>query len=153
MLCTPVLELLAIPVGQLKQMSFCSKMASHTFFSMSSRFLYLSPSQMDVSAMSVSPTTNESTSVMKCLCWDRCECFTRFDHKYYHSHTHLCITCDLTVFHLLFAVEPPSDLKFKILNENTVDMSWTRPSSTIEGFKIQVVSDAGQCGVSTSVYT
>uniref|UniRef100_A0A4W6E660 Collagen alpha-1(XII) chain n=1 Tax=Lates calcarifer TaxID=8187 RepID=A0A4W6E660_LATCA len=44
-------------------------------------------------------------------------------------------------------VEPPSDLKFKILNENTVEMSWTRPSSTIEGFRIQVVSDAGQYGV------
>uniref|UniRef100_A0A3Q1GPI4 Collagen, type XII, alpha 1a n=1 Tax=Acanthochromis polyacanthus TaxID=80966 RepID=A0A3Q1GPI4_9TELE len=39
-------------------------------------------------------------------------------------------------------VEPPSDLKFKILNENTVEMSWTRPSSRIEGFRIQVVSDA-----------
>ncbi|XP_018553321.1 LOW QUALITY PROTEIN: collagen alpha-1(XII) chain [Lates calcarifer] len=41
-------------------------------------------------------------------------------------------------------VEPPSDLKFKILNENTVEMSWTRPSSTIEGFRIQVVSDADE---------
>uniref|UniRef100_A0A3B3VGS5 Collagen alpha-1(XII) chain n=1 Tax=Poecilia latipinna TaxID=48699 RepID=A0A3B3VGS5_9TELE len=39
-------------------------------------------------------------------------------------------------------VEPPSDLKFKILNENTVEMSWVRPSATIEGFRIQVVSDA-----------
>uniref|UniRef100_A0A3Q4H4L4 Collagen alpha-1(XII) chain n=1 Tax=Neolamprologus brichardi TaxID=32507 RepID=A0A3Q4H4L4_NEOBR len=35
-------------------------------------------------------------------------------------------------------VEPPSDLKFHILNENTVEMSWVRPSATIEGFKIQV---------------
>ncbi|XP_047466383.1 collagen alpha-1(XII) chain isoform X2 [Mugil cephalus] len=41
-------------------------------------------------------------------------------------------------------VEPPSSLKFKILNENTVEMSWTRPSSTIEGFRIQVVSDADE---------
>uniref|UniRef100_A0A3Q3B4I5 Collagen alpha-1(XII) chain n=1 Tax=Kryptolebias marmoratus TaxID=37003 RepID=A0A3Q3B4I5_KRYMA len=41
-------------------------------------------------------------------------------------------------------VEPPSDLKFKILNENTVEMSWTKPSVTIEGFRIQVVSDAGK---------
>ncbi|XP_044022471.1 collagen alpha-1(XII) chain isoform X2 [Siniperca chuatsi] len=41
-------------------------------------------------------------------------------------------------------VEPPSDLKFKILNENTVDMSWTRPLSRIEGFRIQVVSDADE---------
>uniref|UniRef100_A0A8C9VM80 Collagen alpha-1(XII) chain n=1 Tax=Scleropages formosus TaxID=113540 RepID=A0A8C9VM80_SCLFO len=39
-------------------------------------------------------------------------------------------------------LEPPSDLKFKILNENTVQMSWKQPSSQIEGFRIQVVSDA-----------
>lgn len=32
MLRMPVLELLAIVVGQLKQMPFYSKMASHTFF-------------------------------------------------------------------------------------------------------------------------
>ncbi|KAF0044542.1 hypothetical protein F2P81_003700 [Scophthalmus maximus] len=41
-------------------------------------------------------------------------------------------------------VEPPSDLKFKIINENTVEMSWTRPSSQIEGFRIQVVSDTDE---------
>ncbi|XP_028294319.1 collagen alpha-1(XII) chain isoform X3 [Gouania willdenowi] len=41
-------------------------------------------------------------------------------------------------------VEPPSDLKFKILNENTVEMSWRRPSSQIEGFRIQVTSDADE---------
>ncbi|XP_056248925.1 collagen alpha-1(XII) chain isoform X1 [Seriola aureovittata] len=41
-------------------------------------------------------------------------------------------------------VEPPSDLKFKILNENTVDMSWARPSARIDGFRIQVVSDADE---------
>ncbi|KAM7403882.1 hypothetical protein PAMA_004351 [Pampus argenteus] len=41
-------------------------------------------------------------------------------------------------------VEPPSDLKFKILNENTVEMSWRRPSSTIEGFRIQIISDADE---------
>ncbi|XP_024152990.1 collagen alpha-1(XII) chain isoform X2 [Oryzias melastigma] len=41
-------------------------------------------------------------------------------------------------------VEPPSDLKFKILNENTVEMSWQKPSSRIEGFRIQVVSDADE---------
>ncbi|XP_044230033.1 collagen alpha-1(XII) chain isoform X2 [Thunnus albacares] len=41
-------------------------------------------------------------------------------------------------------VEPPSDLKFKILNENSVEMSWTRPSSRIEGFRIQIVSDADE---------
>uniref|UniRef100_A0A8D0CJY5 Collagen type XII alpha 1 chain n=1 Tax=Scleropages formosus TaxID=113540 RepID=A0A8D0CJY5_SCLFO len=48
----------------------------------------------------------------------------------------------LILLNLLFAVEPPSDLKFKILNENTVQMSWKQPSSQIEGFRIQVVSDA-----------
>lgn len=66
MLCMPVLELLATLVGQLKQMPFCSKMASHTS-SMLSRVLYLSPSQLDVSAMCLCPTMNKSTSVMKCL--------------------------------------------------------------------------------------
>uniref|UniRef100_A0A671NCH2 Collagen, type XII, alpha 1a n=1 Tax=Sinocyclocheilus anshuiensis TaxID=1608454 RepID=A0A671NCH2_9TELE len=39
-------------------------------------------------------------------------------------------------------VEPPSDLNFKILNENTVHMSWRRPSSQIQGYRIQVISDA-----------
>uniref|UniRef100_A0A672RH16 Collagen alpha-1(XII) chain n=1 Tax=Sinocyclocheilus grahami TaxID=75366 RepID=A0A672RH16_SINGR len=38
-------------------------------------------------------------------------------------------------------LEPPSDLKFKILNENTVHMSWRRPSSQIQGYRIQVISD------------
>uniref|UniRef100_A0A673M076 Collagen alpha-1(XII) chain n=1 Tax=Sinocyclocheilus rhinocerous TaxID=307959 RepID=A0A673M076_9TELE len=38
-------------------------------------------------------------------------------------------------------VHPPSDLKFKILNENTVHMSWRRPSSQIQGYRIQVISD------------
>uniref|UniRef100_A0A8C2I8G6 Collagen, type XII, alpha 1a n=1 Tax=Cyprinus carpio TaxID=7962 RepID=A0A8C2I8G6_CYPCA len=37
--------------------------------------------------------------------------------------------------------KPPSDLKFKILNENTVHMSWRRPSSRIQGYRIQVISD------------
>uniref|UniRef100_A0A3B4UBU8 Collagen alpha-1(XII) chain n=1 Tax=Seriola dumerili TaxID=41447 RepID=A0A3B4UBU8_SERDU len=34
--------------------------------------------------------------------------------------------------------------KFKILNENTVEMSWARPSARIDGFRIQVVSDADE---------
>ncbi|KAK7152488.1 hypothetical protein R3I93_010645 [Phoxinus phoxinus] len=38
-------------------------------------------------------------------------------------------------------VEPPSDLKFKILNENTVQMSWRRPATRIRGYRIQVMSD------------
>ncbi|XP_061599580.1 collagen alpha-1(XII) chain-like isoform X2 [Cololabis saira] len=41
-------------------------------------------------------------------------------------------------------VEPPSDLKFKIVNENTVEMSWIRPSSTIQGFRILVTSDTDE---------
>uniref|UniRef100_A0A672IPW9 Collagen, type XII, alpha 1a n=1 Tax=Salarias fasciatus TaxID=181472 RepID=A0A672IPW9_SALFA len=49
---------------------------------------------------------------------------------------------DLMLFCVSFAVEPPSDLKFKILNENSVEMSWRRPSSSIEGFRIYVTSDA-----------
>ncbi|KAM3861132.1 collagen alpha-1(XII) chain-like [Diretmus argenteus] len=38
-------------------------------------------------------------------------------------------------------VDPPSQLRFKILNENTVQMTWTKPSSRIEGYRIQVTSD------------
>lgn len=53
------------------------------------------------------------------------------------------VSRDLDSFILLFAVEPPSDLKFKILNENTVQMSWRRPSSQIRGYRIQVTSDTG----------
>uniref|UniRef100_A0A8C7CZN4 Collagen alpha-1(XII) chain n=1 Tax=Oncorhynchus kisutch TaxID=8019 RepID=A0A8C7CZN4_ONCKI len=50
----------------------------------------------------------------------------------------------LTSVPLLFAVEPPSDLKFKILNENTVQMSWRKPSQRIQGYRIQVVSDTDE---------
>uniref|UniRef100_A0A8C7T3I5 Collagen alpha-1(XII) chain n=1 Tax=Oncorhynchus mykiss TaxID=8022 RepID=A0A8C7T3I5_ONCMY len=50
----------------------------------------------------------------------------------------------LTSVRLLFAVEPPSDLKFTILNENTVQMSWRKPSHRIQGYKIQVVSDTDE---------
>lgn len=42
-----------------------------------------------------------------------------------------------------FAVTPPSDLRFKILNENTVEMTWKLPQSRIEGFRIQVSSGTG----------
>lgn len=117
------------------------------------RVLYLSPSQMDISVMCLSPTMNKSTSVMKCLLLGS---MWMLDWKYitliwayiYHIHTYVYVCCDLTVFHLLFAVEPPSDLKFKIINENTVEMTWARPPSRIDGFRIQVVSDAGQYEVS-----
>ncbi|XP_053301278.1 collagen alpha-1(XII) chain [Pleuronectes platessa] len=40
------------------------------------------------------------------------------------------------------SVDPPSDLRFKILNENTVQMIWSRPGSRIQGYRIQVTSDA-----------
>uniref|UniRef100_A0A8D0CFC3 Collagen alpha-1(XII) chain n=2 Tax=Salvator merianae TaxID=96440 RepID=A0A8D0CFC3_SALMN len=35
-------------------------------------------------------------------------------------------------------VNPPSDLKFKIVDEHTVRMSWTRPSDAIEGYRITI---------------
>ncbi|XP_040920044.1 collagen alpha-1(XII) chain isoform X3 [Toxotes jaculatrix] len=38
-------------------------------------------------------------------------------------------------------VDAPSDLRFKILNENTVQMLWTRPQSRIQGYRIQVTSN------------
>ncbi|KAK2855870.1 hypothetical protein Q5P01_004605 [Channa striata] len=38
-------------------------------------------------------------------------------------------------------VDPPSDLKFKILNEKTVQMTWRRPQSRIQGYRIEVTSD------------
>ncbi|XP_074540734.1 collagen alpha-1(XII) chain isoform X2 [Halichoeres trimaculatus] len=41
-------------------------------------------------------------------------------------------------------VAPPSDLRFKILNENTVQMTWTRPQMRIQGYRIQVTSDTGE---------
>ncbi|XP_067097113.1 collagen alpha-1(XII) chain [Osmerus mordax] len=41
-------------------------------------------------------------------------------------------------------VDAPSDLRFKILNENTVQMTWGLPSSRIEGFRLQVVSDTDE---------
>ncbi|KAJ8392978.1 hypothetical protein AAFF_G00068820 [Aldrovandia affinis] len=41
-------------------------------------------------------------------------------------------------------VQPPSDLKFEILNENTVQMSWKRTVSRIQGYRIQVVSDTDE---------
>uniref|UniRef100_A0A8C2FM79 Collagen alpha-1(XII) chain n=1 Tax=Cyprinus carpio TaxID=7962 RepID=A0A8C2FM79_CYPCA len=41
----------------------------------------------------------------------------------------------------LSPVTPPSDLRFKILNENTVQMIWKQPLSRIEGLKVVVTSD------------
>uniref|UniRef100_A0A674ES42 Collagen type XII alpha 1 chain n=1 Tax=Salmo trutta TaxID=8032 RepID=A0A674ES42_SALTR len=45
---------------------------------------------------------------------------------------------------LVSQFEPPSDLRFKILNENTVQMTWNVPLTRIEGFKIQVASDTDE---------
>uniref|UniRef100_A0A674ERZ4 Collagen alpha-1(XII) chain n=1 Tax=Salmo trutta TaxID=8032 RepID=A0A674ERZ4_SALTR len=45
---------------------------------------------------------------------------------------------------ILYSFEPPSDLRFKILNENTVQMTWNVPLTRIEGFKIQVASDTDE---------
>uniref|UniRef100_A0A3Q1AKS5 Collagen alpha-1(XII) chain n=1 Tax=Amphiprion ocellaris TaxID=80972 RepID=A0A3Q1AKS5_AMPOC len=44
----------------------------------------------------------------------------------------------------LYEVDAPSDLRFKILNENTVQMIWSRPRSRIQGYRIQVTSDTGE---------
>ncbi|TRY57351.1 hypothetical protein DNTS_024942 [Danionella cerebrum] len=38
-------------------------------------------------------------------------------------------------------VMPPSELRFKILNENTVQMTWKQPLSRIQGYRVQVMSD------------
>ncbi|XP_059354175.1 collagen alpha-1(XII) chain-like isoform X2 [Carassius carassius] len=38
-------------------------------------------------------------------------------------------------------VTPPSDLRFTILNENTVQMTWKQPLSRIEGLRVLVTSD------------
>lgn len=48
----------------------------------------------------------------------------------------MCLCC---------AVEPPSDLRFKILKENSVQMSWNRPRSRIQGYRIQVSGGPGEC--------
>lgn len=77
--------------------------------------------------------------------WDQCEClpFDSIKNTTAVIHAWGCF-CDLTLSRLVFSVESPSNLKFKILNENTVEMTWTGPSSSIEGFRIQVISDAGE---------
>lgn len=49
-----------------------------------------------------------------------------------------------TNFNSLFAVDPPSDLNFKIIDENTVHMSWERPSDPIVGYRITVDSTTGE---------
>lgn len=148
------LSCVAILVEQLKQMPFSSqKMAPHTFSVLSRFILFFSPRH-----------SHQRTSV-SCVCrqqWTESasvpEVFVvginviDFRHQYNHKHTYcLYVFCDLTPCRFLLAVEPPSGLKFKILNENSVEMSWVRPSARIDGFRIQVVSEAGQYEVSMIV--
>lgn len=45
---------------------------------------------------------------------------------------------------LSFAVDPPSDLNFKIIDENTVHMSWARPTDPIVGYRITVDPTTGK---------
>lgn len=51
----------------------------------------------------------------------------------------ICSTSNtITAWYKSFAVNPPSDLNFKIINEHTVQMSWKRPPDSIEGYRITV---------------
>uniref|UniRef100_A0A3Q3LUA7 Collagen, type XII, alpha 1b n=1 Tax=Mastacembelus armatus TaxID=205130 RepID=A0A3Q3LUA7_9TELE len=56
--------------------------------------------------------------------------------------------CRLTVSLLelltVATIDPPTDLRFKILNENTVQMLWSRPQSRIQGYRVQVTSDTDE---------
>lgn len=61
---------------------------------------------------------------------------------FYHKYTYFA-KAGTNICNFFFTVEPPSDLRFKILNENTVQMTWNVPLTRIEGFKIQVASDTG----------
>uniref|UniRef100_A0A7N8YCC1 Collagen alpha-1(XII) chain n=1 Tax=Mastacembelus armatus TaxID=205130 RepID=A0A7N8YCC1_9TELE len=45
---------------------------------------------------------------------------------------------------LMLSIDPPTDLRFKILNENTVQMLWSRPQSRIQGYRVQVTSDTDE---------
>uniref|UniRef100_A0A4W5MT26 Collagen, type XII, alpha 1b n=1 Tax=Hucho hucho TaxID=62062 RepID=A0A4W5MT26_9TELE len=62
---------------------------------------------------------------------------------FYHKYTYFA-KAGINICNFFFAVEPPSDLRFKILNENTVQMTWNVPLTRIEGFKIQVASDTDE---------
>lgn len=44
----------------------------------------------------------------------------------------------------LFTVQPVSDLRFKILSESAVQMSWSRPGTRIQGYRVTVSSDTGE---------
>uniref|UniRef100_A0A8D3DLB6 Collagen alpha-1(XII) chain n=1 Tax=Scophthalmus maximus TaxID=52904 RepID=A0A8D3DLB6_SCOMX len=83
----------------------------------------------------------------RCAALSHCVCFPVFIFRGStsgHSFRSVRSNTDLSCLPRALCLEPPSDLKFKIINENTVEMSWTRPSSQIEGFRIQVVSDTDE---------
>lgn len=116
MFCMPVLELPATSVGQLKQMPFCPpKMASHTLL-MSSRVPYLSLSPVDVSAVSLSPTTKTSPLQSRSVCvgigvnareMNAFDLITNITKPY----TLFYVSCDLTVFRLAFCSGTPLGLE------------------------------------------
>uniref|UniRef100_A0A667XXT1 Collagen type XII alpha 1 chain n=1 Tax=Myripristis murdjan TaxID=586833 RepID=A0A667XXT1_9TELE len=49
--------------------------------------------------------------------------------------SHILIHC------IINELDPPSDLRFKILSENAVQMIWTKPRTRIQGYRIQVTSE------------
>uniref|UniRef100_A0A667Y534 Collagen alpha-1(XII) chain n=1 Tax=Myripristis murdjan TaxID=586833 RepID=A0A667Y534_9TELE len=49
----------------------------------------------------------------------------------------VCAVCLLSCH----VFDPPSDLRFKILSENAVQMIWTKPRTRIQGYRIQVTSE------------
>lgn len=57
---------------------------------------------------------------------------------------HFLMLENATNFNSLFAVDPPSNLNFKIIDENTVHMSWERPVDPIVGYRITVDSTTGE---------
>uniref|UniRef100_A0A4W6EVE4 Collagen alpha-1(XII) chain n=1 Tax=Lates calcarifer TaxID=8187 RepID=A0A4W6EVE4_LATCA len=64
------------------------------------------------------------------------ETTTAIDQLFIH-----CIINTGEFYQICVFIDPPSDLRFKILNENTVQMIWNRPQSRIQGYRIQVTSD------------
>lgn len=48
-------------------------------------------------------------------------------------------------------MDSPSDLRFRILSENSVEMMWRRPRSRIQGYRIEVTSDTGWCSLNLQV--
>lgn len=68
-------------------------------------------------------------------------CSTQF---FINHINHFLTLANVTDLSSLFAVDPPSDLNFKIIDENTVHMSWERPADPIVGYRITVDSTTGE---------